>query len=199
MKHTALLIVLAVALAIPVAGCGSSDDNSQQKQQAIAAAQAAAVAAANNQRLANTKPTGAQLSRPAYIRKADNMCRRMLDIRKRTASAFRQALEANQVLSAADVLDQSTPAYSAWLTQLHALRRPKSDDKSEAKTLGLWFAVLDNQSQATVAQAQALRNYSPDALAEIRKARRQGLKDSTRLAKRYGLRVCGRAVQTATT
>lgn len=190
MTHRAVLLPISLlVVALLASGCGGSASAPAGDPgiEAVASASAAVNAAVS------TRPAGPKLSKAAYVRKADAICRRMVTIGRRTAAEFKQAKKAYEPLAAANVLDGYLPAYTEALAALHGLSQPKHGRTVLTQLLQL----IDNQAQVTPAQAAALRSSSFPAVNEISAVRQKAVRDARALGKRYGFKVCGRAVQTA--
>jgi hypothetical protein len=183
MTHLRPLLVALAATALLAAGCGSSgDDPGPAAAPATTAAKpkAAAPAAAE---------PAAPLSKAAYVRRADRLCREARGISRRANVLVQKAYAANQAVKAAQTVEQYTPIFSAKIGELKALPRPRRD----RRVLDGLIKVMDAQVTALTATAKALRDENASALQQIGAEQQQELQFAEALGKRYGFRVCGRA------
>jgi hypothetical protein len=194
MKHILLISTSLIVVALLATGCGGASSSSSDKAaQASAVINAAAASSGAAAAAAKVPQTGPKLTKAKYIKKADVICRKMVQIRDKTTSDYLKAAKAGQALAAAAILDRDTPLYSAWLGKLHGLRQPRDKGQVLAQIL----ALIDNQAQINGAQSAALRSNSLEALNQIAQARVETQKTTKKLGKRYGFKVCDDAVQTA--
>jgi hypothetical protein len=176
MKRAVLLLMSLFVMALLAGGCGSSSSDGGSPQPAATPSTAAST------------PTPA-LSKSAYIRKADRVCREMRRIRRRLDGVYGNAMRSGQPGAAADALDRYAPIYGAWLQQLQALPVPKRG----AGRVTLMLEILANQAATATPQSVAVRTNQTLAINQIRAAHAQAVKNVAALGRSYGLKVCARA------
>jgi hypothetical protein len=175
MKRAVLLLMSLLVTALLAGGCGSSSSDGGSPQPAATSSAPA--------------PPASTLSKSAYIRKADRVCREMRRIRRRLDSVYAHAMRAGEPAAAADALDRYAPIYGAWLQQLQALPVPKRG----AGRVTLMLEILANQAATATPQSVALRTNQTHAINQIRDAHTQAVKNVAALGRAYGLKVCARA------
>jgi hypothetical protein len=172
------------ALALLIAGCGSSSDAGGRG--AVAAAKAPVAKA-----LAPATPSGPAPRRASYIRRADQVCLLARGVSRRANEVVQKAFGSGSASRAADAIDSYMPMFTQHLGELKALRRPKAT-KDQPILDGL-IKVMDGQVQALADEAKALRQQDSAAMMQIAQAQQQEVKFAEDLGRQYGFKVCGRS------
>jgi hypothetical protein len=194
MSHVRPLLGAALtAAALAAAGCGSSSsggDHAAAPAKTTAAAAPAPAPAADG--AVAEAQAGPRPSKATFVRRADKVCRAASDVARSANAVVGKAFQAGDTGRAADAIDSYTPLFTAQMTKLKALRRPKHAG-TDGKVLAGLIKVMDGQVRALRAESTALRQQDQDALQQIAKAQQQERVFAEELGKQYGFRVCGRA------
>jgi hypothetical protein len=189
-RHRPLIGALAVA-AVLVAGCGSSSDDSKPAAQVAAKPAKPAKPSNTGHRIVpDSKPAGPRPNKATYLRRADAVCTEAKAVSAKANKVVQQAFAANQAIQAAEAIDTYGPQYLAKVQKLHELKRPAGSNQ----TLNNLLKIMDVQVATLVAESRALRTNDSTSLQNVTKAQQEAVSLAETLGKKYGFKVCGRAI-----